>query len=198
MERRVPYLVKAAHRQSAGVLVVGIDPGEVTGVAAWDVGAQSFVHVGSGSFFEVLGLLDKHVAATPPAEVHRPEPVKGWAVGLVVVEDARRLPIYASRDGVRGRRRDRLCRDVGRIDRDVQLWADWLRARGLPVRLAEPLRGGKWDAATLARLTRTASGPGWTEPTNQHARDAARLVFGTTARHLETWGDGPPEAEGVS
>lgn len=182
MERRAPYLVKAAPRQSAGVLVVGIDPGEVTGVAAWDVETQSFTHVGSGSFFEVLGLLDKHVAATPPAEVHRPEPVEGWSVGLVVVEDARRLPIYASRDGVRGRRRDRLCRSVGRIDRDVQLWVDWLRARGLPVRLAEPLRGGKWDAAMLARLS------GWTEPTNQLARDAARLVFGTTARHFETWG----------
>jgi len=190
MERRAPYLVKAAPRQSAGVLVVGIDPGEVTGVAAWDVETQSFTHVGSGSFFEILGLLDERIGSAPTAE--------GWSVGLVVVEDARRLPIYASRDGVRRRRRDRLCRDVGRIDRDVQLWVDWLRARGLPVRLAEPLRGGKWDAATLARLTRTASGPGWTEPTNQHARDAARLVFGTTARHLWSWGNAPGEAEGVS
>ena len=191
MERRVPYLVKAAPQRSADVLVVGIDPGEVTGVAAWDVGTQSFTHVGSGSFFEVLDLLDslphssgECIGGAPPAE--------GWSVGLVVVEDARRLPIYASRDGVRGRRRDRLCRDVGRIDRDVQLWVDWLQARGLPVRLAEPLRGGKWDAATLARLS------GWTEPTNQHARDAARHVFGTTAQHLETWGAGPSEAEGVS
>lgn len=119
MERRVPYLVKAAPRQSAGVLVVGIDPGEVTCVAAWDVGAQSFVHVGSGSCFEVLDLLDERIGGAPPAEVHRPEPVEGWSVGLAVVEDVRRLPIYASRDGVRGRRRDRLCRDVGRIDRDV-------------------------------------------------------------------------------
>lgn len=192
MERRVPYLVKAAPRPSAGVLVVGIDPGEVTGMAAWDVGAQSFVHVGSGSFFEVLDLLDEWLGAAPPAA--------GWSVSLVVVEDARRLPIYASRDCVRGRRRDRLCRSVGRIDRDVQLWVDWLRVRALPVRLAEPLRGGKWDAATLARLS------GWTEPTNQHARDAGRLVFGTTARHVETWGgvlsptkgDAPGEAEGVS
>ena len=73
-------------------------------------------------------------------------------------------------------------RDVGRVDRDVELWEVWLLSRGLPVRLAEPLRGGKWDAATLEDLS------GWTARTNQHGRDAARLVFGTTERHLEVWG----------
>lgn len=188
MESPGLYLVQRTPRtqgvdtsaRPSGACTVGIDPGAVTGVAVWDVETQAFRHVGSGSFFEVLNLLVEHMAASPSTVE--------CSIGLVIVEDARRLPIYASRDGVRGRRRDRLCRSVGRIDRDVQLWEDWLQARGLPIRLAEPLRGGKWDAATLTRLS------GWTEPTNQHARDAARLVFGMTRRHLETWGNAPSDA----
>lgn len=181
MERRAPYLVKAvpersAPERSAGPLVVGIDPGAETGVAVWDSRAQALLHVGSGHFFDVLALLDSRVPLGGEAAG------SSWAVGLVVVEDARRLPIYARRDGLRGRRRDRVCRDVGRVDRDVELWEVWLLSRGLPVRLAEPLRGGKWDAATLEDLS------GWTARTNQHGRDAARLVFGTTEKHLRTWG----------
>jgi hypothetical protein len=176
MERRAPYLVKAELEWCAGPLVVGIDPGAVTGVAVWSVEAQELLHVGSGHFFDVLALLESRVPLGGVADGSL------WPVGLVVVEDARRLPIYAGRDGLRGRRRDRVCRDVGRVDRDVELWEVWLRSRGLPVRLAEPLRGGKWDAATLEEVA------GWAAPTNQHGRDAARLVFGTTERHLETWG----------
>jgi len=186
MERRTPYLVKAASAPEAGPLVVGIDPGAETGVAVWSVEAQALLHVGSGHFFDVLALLASRVSLGGVAAG------SSWAVGLVVVEDARRLPIYARRDGLQGRRRDRVCRDVGRVDRDVELWEVWLRSRGLPIRLAEPLRGGKWDAATLEEVA------GWTAPTNQHGRDAARLVFGTTERHLQTWGGALSLPKGVS
>ena len=192
MERRTPYLVKAASAPEAGPLVVGIDPGAETGVAVWSVEAQALLHVGSGHFFDVLALLASRVPLDARVSLGGVAAGSSWAVGLVVVEDARRLPIYARRDGLQGRRRDRVCRDVGRVDRDVELWEVWLLSRGLPVRLAEPLRGGKWDAATLEDLS------GWTARTNQHGRDAARLVFGTTERHLQTWGGALSLPKGVS
>lgn len=157
-----------------GLLVVGIDPGAVTGVAVWDAGAGRLEHVGSGRFFEVLD----GVASMPS----RP--------ALVVLEDARRLPVFARHDRVRGRRRDRLCRRVGYVDRDVELWEAWLRREGLRYRLAVP-SGRKWDAARLRALT------GWAAPTNQHGRDAARLVVGATARHVEIWGGRAAPAEVV-
>ena len=180
METVAPYRTAPEETPTACPCIVGIDPGAVTGMAVWDPSRQAFVHVGSGTLFETLALVGAHLPGGRSGQA--------WEVRLVVVEDARRLPIYAARDGVQGRQRDRLCRRVGHIDRDVQLWETWLRAEGVPYRLAEPHRGPKWDAETLARMTQAMGVAAWTEPTNEHGRDAARLVFGTTAGHLPARG----------
>ena len=166
-----------------GLCVVGIDPGGVTGVAVWDCDRQRLVHCGSGSFLEVLDLLSE-VAVSPRQRAEGW--LSGYTVGLAVVEDARRLPIYARHDAKAGRARDKLCRDVGRIDRDVELWVDWLSREGFAVRLAEPLRGGKWDAGMLRAVT-AGLGEAWEHPTNEHARDAARLVVGVSRSQAEAW-----------
>jgi hypothetical protein len=91
-------------------------------------------------------------------------------VAGVVIEDARSVGLYAKR-GERGRKRDRVARNVGMIDRDVQLWLDLCDRLGLPVATERPTRK-KWDAETFRNVT------GWEGRTNEHARDAGRLVFG--------------------
>lgn len=184
-ERVEPY--GATRGASAhGLCVVGIDPGDTTGVSVWDVDAQRLVACVGVGFFDALQLLSERAWSVGD---DYDEGTRGpwWPVGLVVVEDNRRLPIYARHDRVRGRERDRLCRNVGRIDRDVELWATWCTREGYAVRLAEPLRGGKWDAAKLRAVT------GWEAPTNEHGRDAARLVVGTNRRHVERWGKASAE-----
>ena len=104
----------------------------------------------------------------------------------VVIEDARALPIYGRHGKVRGARRDKLARNVGRVDRETQLWVEYLARRGYRVLLVEPSRGQeKWDAATLKRITR------YQGRTNQHGRDAARLVWGRSA-----WAHGREDALG--
>lgn len=139
-----------------GPVVLGVDPGKKTGFAVFD--GRRLCAVGSGAFFDVQ------------------EQLRCWVetreVVRALVEDNRRLPIYASHDKVHGRRRDALCRNVGRIDRDVELWLDWFEALGVEAQGVVPVRAKKWSAEQLRRLT------GWRGASNQHGRDAARLVWG--------------------
>ena len=164
---------QTAQHSTKPSLVAGIDPGERTGVAVYDGRRRELVLCDSMAFWEAVLLFENELL--PRGD--------GGHVGLVVVEDARRLPIY---DRHRRRRlsreeRDRLCRSVGRIDRDTDLWAQWLHERGYTVRLQAPVRAGKWDGQTLQRVT------GYRGATNQHGRDAARLVWGcgVPAAHIE-------------
>lgn len=166
-----------------GPVLVGIDPGAETGVAVWSPRRGALLRVASGSFWSVVDLLWQDtlpVGGVNSVKTHlfgQPR----WHVAGVVVEDPRGLPIYARNRGFGRGAADRIARSVGRIDRDVELWATWLRAQGYAVRLSEPQKRTKWDAADLARYT------GWTASTNEHGRDAARLVVGLSASCPSTW-----------
>ncbi|MEM6782223.1 MAG: hypothetical protein AAF624_00620 [Bacteroidota bacterium] len=166
--------------------LIGLDPGETTGLAVYELRSKQLVACESGHFFDVQDRLADY-AASPQ---HLDRMLSGglanlaqdwWRVAAVVIEDNRGLPVYARHDRQRGRKRDAIARNVGRVDRDVTLWVEWLRRRDFVVALREPIRGAKWDTETLQRLT------GWTTPTNEHARDAARLVWGWTEPELRVW-----------
>lgn len=146
------------------MLLLGIDPGTKTGFALYDAdangGAGELLRVDALDFWEAVALLEAVAGDT----------------AAVVVEDARRIGLYARR-GERGARRDRIARSVGMIDRDVQLWLDLCERLRLPVATVEPTRK-KWDAETFRRIT------GWEGRTNEHARDAGRLVFGRSVAQV--------------
>lgn len=158
-------------------LLAGIDPGTHTGFALYDTARGELEAVEALPFWEA-------------AERLRTEALR---VAVVVVEDARRVGLYARHDGLKGRRRDAAARSVGRIDRDVTLWLDLCqRLKGadggpLPVACVEPTRS-KWDAETFRRVTR------WEGRTNEHGRDAARLVFGMSAEQALRLAGGRTEA----
>lgn len=168
-ESQASYRVSLSPTE-APALIVGLDPGAETGFATYDPTARRLESVTSLSFWAVHGLFETSFA---PTDSSPPGPVV-----LVVIEDARKLPIFGKHDGVRGRRRDRLARNVGRIDRDVDLWLRYLSARGYRVLLVEPQRE-KWSGERLRQVTR------YEGRTNQHGRDAARLVWGRSGRVLE-------------
>lgn len=136
-------------------LLLGIDPGTHTGLALFDVDEGRLTRCGSLPFWEAAEAVTELSAE----------------IAAVVLEDARRIGIYAKHSQLHGARRDRAARSVGMIDRDVQLWLDLCERLGLPVMTAEPTRK-KWDAETFRNIT------GWEGRTNEHARDAGRLVFG--------------------
>ncbi|MFQ5570981.1 MAG: hypothetical protein ACE5G0_14980 [Rhodothermales bacterium] len=145
-------------------LLVGIDPGRETGLAVYALALKELLECRSCSFWEAVVVFRDHLL--PLGD--------GGVVAEVVIEDSRRLPLYARNRKRRMTReaRDRMCRSVGRIDRDIALWEEWLRDRGYEVLLVEPSKEAKWTAEDLRRIC------GWAESTNQHGRDAARLVWG--------------------
>lgn len=137
--------------------IVGIDPGTVTGFAAYDVAERCLTAVTSASFFDVCAML---------RALH-----EGEGVALCVVEDSRSLPIYARNRGARGQALAAIGRSVGVTDRDTGLWLDLCDRMGIPSRAATPGKRRKWKAADLEQIT------GYEGRTNEHARDAARLAW---------------------
>lgn len=142
--------------------ILGIDPGASTGLAGYVPGSRG--RAGTLTF----------VTSSPPLEAL--DLLAAWARDGVLlgayVEDARALPIYArNRHAGRGER-DAIARSVGQVDGLTGLYLDALEGLQIAAVPVEPSRSAKWDAETLERLT------GFSGRTNEHGRDAARLVFG--------------------
>jgi len=153
-----PAPTPETEKATSPVLVLGIDPGTTCGVSMWDATNGCLRFVDSVRFLGVLGML----------RIHAP------SVALVVVEDTREEPIYARHRGVGGGERDRLARRVGHTDFAAAQILLACEAAGMPAQSVKAVRGEKWTAADLKRLT------GWSRQTNEHGRDAARHVVGLT------------------
>lgn len=84
---------------------------------------------------------------------------------FVYVEDARlRKFITGGREKLQG---------AGSIKRDAKIWEDFLTDKNIPFKLIAPKNNRtKLDSALFKKIT------GFKGSTNQHARDAAMLVFG--------------------
>lgn len=132
-------------------VVIGADPGKVTGVSIFRGGRLDRF------------LTTDHADALLTIRVQRPE--------LVVLEDSRKDPLYA-RSGVTARGMARIARSVGEIDQRCREIEDLCRREGIEIICVSPRgKGRKLNAAEFAALT------GWTGRTNQHVRDAAMVSW---------------------
>lgn len=148
--------------------LLGIDPGNHTGLAGYDPAAGRLLFVGSADPYAAVQRLQRWSAPHPDR-----------AEGLILaayLEDTTGPGLYARHNGVPAKQRERIARSVGRIDVLTKLYAACLAEAGVTVHRVGAVKGGKWDAETLERVT------GWAKRTNEHGRDAARLVFGRTVQ----------------
>ena len=138
------------------MLLVGIDPGEHTGLAVYDPAARRLVECCTLPLHRALRRVEDLAAA---GEIR------------VVFEDARQRTWFAperSRAEYRGK-----LMGAGAAKRDARIWEEFLQDRGIPFSARGPRAGAtKWPADYWQRVT------GWTGRTSEHARDAALLVFG--------------------
>lgn len=130
---------------------IGIDPGVTTGVALWEKSTRQLLQVQSMPIHDAL------------------EKVKNLAHGLnalVRIEDARKRRWF-------GNTGSEVWKGAGSIMRDCKIWEDFLTDRHIDFELVAPRHNKtKVTHDYFVRLTK------WTKPTNEHARDAALLVFG--------------------
>ncbi len=135
-------------------ILIGIDTGVNTGFA---VAADR----GNGGELEQVESLSITQAM---------EKVKGlieqWGISNVClyIEDARKRTWFTG-----GREKSQ---GVGSVKRDAQIWEDWCTEQDIKFVLVHPAANAtKKKATDFKRMT------GWIGRTNEHARDAAMLVF---------------------
>jgi hypothetical protein len=132
-------------------VIIGIDPGVHTGLATWCCHSHRLTAVLCTDILSSMDLmLERHQAGL---------------LDHVVWEDARLRTWFGSkgREALQG---------AGSIKRDCQIWEAFLVRHGITFRALAPAKcATKWDADKFGRLT------GWVGRTNEHARDAALLVY---------------------
>lgn len=142
------------------VLDIGLDPGVVTGFAIWDSAARQLLQVTSLPIHEAMDRVRDMVQA--------------GSVRKVRFEDARKRDTWFGKMDKKQEKYGAAVREgVGSVKRDCAIWEGYLTSLGVPFEAIKPSKGStKWDAAYLKRVT------GWSQQTNEHARDAAVLVYG--------------------
>lgn len=138
--------------------IIGIDCGVVTGLALWLCGNRKLEVVESCSIIEAMNFITGFVTS-------------GKEEVLVRVEDARLrtwIPQGKNEKEERGRREG-----AGSVKRDAKIWEEFLTYHNIPFEMVAPKNNKtKTTAEYFAKIT------GWKEKTNEHARDAAMLVYG--------------------
>ena len=135
-------------------ILIGIDTGVNTGFA---VAADR----GNGGELEQVESLSITQAMEKVKEL-----IEQWGISNVClyIEDARKRTWFTG-----GREKSQ---GVGSVKRDAQIWEDWCKEQGLNYLMIHPAANAtKTKADVFKKRT------GWIERTNEHARDAAMLVF---------------------
>lgn len=135
-------------------IAIGIDTGENTGVAVWNIAAQDFIWIASMDIIDAMDLVTDYAKRDI------------YNLRIVRVEDARKrtwIPRKVGREVLQG---------VGSVKRDAAIWETFLTKRGIAFEMVAPKDNiTKLTAPEFRRLT------GWPERTNEHGRDAAGLVW---------------------
>ena len=142
--------------------LIGIDTGVNTGYAvAEDKG-------NGGELFEVRSLtITQAMSRTLEFVVHY-----GKENVCLFIEDARKRTWFGNADARQARSGAGVREGIGSVKRDAQIWEDWCTEQDIKFVLVHPAANAtKKKSTDFKRMT------GWVGRTNEHARDAAMLVF---------------------
>lgn len=130
---------------------IGIDTGVKTGVAVWE--DQALQVVTSMTIVKAMTFIIQNY----PVETTK-----------LYIEDARKWVGWKGKTNDTEQRR----KGAGSIQRDAKIWEDWCKDMGYDYLMIKPMgKGLKKNAADFKRIT------GWMKLCNEHARDAAMIVF---------------------
>ena len=143
-------------------ILIGIDTGVHTGFAV------AFDH-GEGGVLQKVESLSITQAMQSVLELEDEHDLKDI---MLYIEDARKRTWFGGADARQARSGAGIREGVGSVKRDAQIWEDWCTEQGLNFKMIHPAANAtKKKAADFTRMT------GWTGRANEHARDAAMLVF---------------------
>ena len=133
---------------------IGIDPGKKTGFAVWDHDARYLAEVTTVSITQAM------------EKVRMMADILGRENIRLYIEDARQRTWF-------GNSGPEKWKGAGSICRDSTIWDDFCREMGVEYAMVAPRHNTtKLKAAQFKTITK------WQGRTDEHARDAAMLVFG--------------------
>ncbi|WP_407323600.1 hypothetical protein [Acinetobacter pittii] len=148
-------------------VLIGTDTGVNTGFAV-------AIDQGNGGQLQDVGSLTITQAMSKVldlVEIHSKQNMK------LFIEDARKRTWFGRIDSEQKKYGAGVREGIGSVKRDAQIWEDWCKEQGLNYSMIPPAANKtKTDAKYFLKLT------GWAKRTNEHARDAAMLVFGRYAK----------------
>lgn len=137
---------------------IGIDTGVNTGMCIWDSQIKKIIAL------ETMGILEAQAFLSGFF-------IKDKSQFFLRLEDARLrkwIPHQKTEKAERGRREG-----AGSVKRDTQIWEDFCQMQGIDYELVPPKNNKTKVTAEYFRMITK-----WQDKTNEHARDAAMLVFG--------------------
>jgi len=135
------------------LVIIGIDPGKNTGVAAYSTKSKSLIMCETDSIVGAMETIKDYLAD------------ESFLIEIVY-EDARKRRWF----GKSGRER---LQGAGSVKRDCSIWEEFARYHRIPCTGIAPQKGcTKMNKDMFTRVT------GWKGRTSVHARDAALLVIG--------------------
>jgi hypothetical protein len=133
---------------------IGIDTGVNTGYAVYDRELKKLTRVVSSDIHDFILEIYEYYFTGDLKDI------------LFVVEDARQVQFNTDKIRAQG---------AGSVKRDGKIWDDYLKAIVANYMMVRPKKAiTKLSATDFNAIT------GWSERTNEHARDAAMLVWGAT------------------
>lgn len=145
-------------------ILIGVDPGTVTGYAIKNLETGEFEEVGSAGIVMTLELLDAYFGDDC----------------FVIIEDARQWNGYSRgmKSGVMAAK----AQGSGSVKRDCQIWQEYMRHWSIDFKMVPPSwKGAKTDAKMFKLVT------GWQGRTNSHGRDAAMLIVSIDSMWVERY-----------
>lgn len=131
---------------------IGIDPGRNTGFCLYERLTKKIVKLELLDFWETV------------------QTITNIKDAMVIIEDPQlNKPVFNR--GLKGNANLKVAQDVGRNKEQAFLLIEYMRKSKIPFRQVQP-RTEKWDHKYFVKLTK------WDGSSNEHVRDAARLVWG--------------------
>lgn len=132
---------------------IGVDPGKKTGVAIWDKKEKRIIGLTTTDFWGIIYTIK-----------YQTEPI------TVVIENPNLNKPTFDR-GANAKANTRISQNVGSNKREAELIIDYCKRNSVPCIEVRPNKA-KWSQKEFEQVT------GLKTRTNEHVRDAARLVIG--------------------
>ena len=139
------------------MITIGIDPGKHTGVAVFDNQIKQFTNIFDCNTYEAILFLQANK-----------ENIK-----QIIIESSSRQSHIWSSDKMNKRSFGRRARNTGSVDGKVDIFREFCEKENIELREISPLqKGAKWNKEQFKIFI-----PEWTKQTNEHQRDAVKLVM---------------------